>query len=105
MFTHTTLKRSLVVGLAVGASAFPAAANARFILPGDPGPQTAAVQAAPAPAAAAHRAPAVVTPPASADFRWDDAGIGAAATVALLGAGTAATVGLRRRHTHRHAIG
>jgi hypothetical protein len=103
MFTHTTLKRSLVVGLAVGASAFPAAAHASFIMPGDPGPGTAAV--APARASAAHRAPETARPQAGADFQWDDAGIGAAAAVALLGAGTAATVGLRRRHAHGHAIG
>jgi hypothetical protein len=39
-----------------------------------------------------------------ADFQWDDAGIGAAATAILVGAGAAASGVGRRRRTHRTAI-
>jgi hypothetical protein len=108
MLHHTMLKRSLVVGLALGASACPAAAGARVIVPGDAGVPSPAMQpahhrAAPAQSGApraAHGSPAA----ASGDFQWDDAGIGAAAMVALLGAGGAATVSVRRRRTPRGAL-
>ena len=38
-------------------------------------------------------------------FQWADAGIGAAGTAMLLGAGVAASGAARRRRTHRAAIG
>jgi hypothetical protein len=109
MFNHIMLKRSLAIGLALGASAVPAAANASVILPGDAGLGGSTMQAGHAgPVSTAPQPPPVIhaaTSQTSDDFRWDDAGIGAAATVALLGAGGVATIGLRRRQTHQDALG
>lgn len=102
MFTHSSLKRTLTIGLALGAAACPAAASARAIVPGDPGAQ--GITAPPAHVHASSGRHQVSGTAPSDDFRWDDAGIGAAATIALLGAGGVATIGLRRRQTHRHAL-
>jgi hypothetical protein len=41
----------------------------------------------------------------SGGFRWDDAGIGAAGTIVLLGAGAGAASVMRRRRTHRVVTG
>ncbi|MEA2198348.1 MAG: hypothetical protein QOJ25_2399 [Solirubrobacteraceae bacterium] len=81
-------KRSLIAVLAVTAVAAPSTASARFIN-NDP-------ISAPAPSAAViHQAQA--GPASSSDFAWGDAGIGAAAAVALMGAGTLALGGRRRQ--------
>jgi hypothetical protein len=47
----------------------------------------------------------VQTPEAtgSAGFQWDDAGIGAAGAIVLVGAGAGATTTIRRRRTRRVA--
>jgi hypothetical protein len=87
MFTAS--KRTLITALAVTAAAAPSTASARF-LEADP-------VSGPAPAAAAVSHPAPSSQPSSSAFEWGDAGIGAAAAVALLGAGTAALGGRRRR--------
>ena len=42
---------------------------------------------------------------AGSGFEWGDAGIGAAATLAVLGAGVTAAAGSRRRQTRRTAAG
>ena len=97
MFNHTVLKRSLITGVALAAAACPAAATARAIQPGDPGAPTTL---SPVTAQVAHPASSSTT----AEFRWDDAGIGAAATIVLIGAGGVAAGGLRRRHTGREAL-
>jgi hypothetical protein len=99
MFNHTALKRSLITCVAVAAAAFPAAAGARALLPGD--------LAAPPPAIPTVHADVshAANPPATDDFRWDDAGIGAAATIVLLGAGGVAANGLRRWQPRRETLG
>jgi hypothetical protein len=108
MFNHTMLKRSLAIGLALGASAVPVAANARVIVPGDAGLGGATTQAHHAGASSAAPRPSAVTgvtkSQSAGGFQWDDAGIGAGAAIALLGAGGIATVGLRRRQTHQSAL-
>ena len=98
MSTRTGLTRSLSICLVLGAAALPATAGARAIHPGDP-----AFPPAP-PQTSHHGAPTAAAAPAD-DFRWDDAGIGAADAVVLLGAGGAATVSLRRRHAHQPVAG
>ena len=83
-------KHWLAGGLAIAAVSFPAAAQGRIMIDstGDP--------SAPAPAPS--------RPPAQpAGFQWDDAGIGAAGTVLLLGAG-AMTAGLARRRRTHHVV-
>ena len=98
MLNHTVLKRSLITGVAVAAAACPAAATARAIEPGDPGPPNPVVL--PVSTHVSHPASSSAT----GDFRWDDAGIGAAAAIVLVGAGGFAAGGLRRRHTQREAL-
>ena len=94
MLNHTLFKRSLAIGLTVGAAGLPAAAQARL----DLNPPTPASNAPAQPVSVAS-----VQQPGSGQsgFQWGDAGIGAAGTIALLGAGAAASVGVRRRRTHR----
>ena len=93
MFKHDLIKRSVVSGLAIGAAAFPSAAQAMFINGGGGGP----VVTTSAPAAAS----SVRQPAPSEGFEWGDAGIGAAGAVVLLG-GAAAGVGVTyRRRTQR----
>jgi hypothetical protein len=103
MFNHTVLKRSLAICLALGAAA-PAAANARAILPGDPGAHGPVQVHASSVASGTHRVSHTVNAAAAEGFRWDDAGIGAGATLALLGAGGLATIGVRRRQTQREVV-
>jgi hypothetical protein len=76
----------------VAAVALPAAAQAR--------PNTNAISGPPA---------VVAQTPAPAEsgqsgFQWDDAGIGAAAAVLLVGAGAAAGLSTRRRHVRTSAM-
>ena len=80
--------RSLVTALVLTALLFPAGALAKV---GFNAPQT--------PAAATPQTQRVEV--ASHDFQWRDAGIGAAAVLALLGAGAGMTVVARRR---RHQL-
>jgi hypothetical protein len=108
MFNRAVLKRSLIISIALGAAACPAAAGARAIESDYLGAQSRTVQSVhtlvssepSGPDRVSHAAKA----PAADDFRWDDAGIGAAATIVLLGAGGAAAGGLRRRQTQREAL-
>jgi hypothetical protein len=80
----------LAGSLAVAAVSFPAAAQGRITTdsPGHP--------SAPAP-------PPSAAPAQAAGFQWDDAGIGAAGTVVLLGAG-ALSAGVARRRRTQHAV-
>lgn len=87
MFQDT--KRILITGLAATALAAPSAAYARPELnpPASSGgarPESLQVRA---------------TQPSSSQFDWADAGIGGAATVALVGAGALAVTRRRRPHT------
>jgi hypothetical protein len=89
MFKQHMIKRSLVSGLVIAAASFPASAQAMFI-GGDtsniPSAPIASGPSAPQPTASAH-----------SSFQWDDAGIGAAGAVVLLGAGALGTSATRRR--------
>jgi hypothetical protein len=100
MSKHKLIRRQVVGGLVIAAASFPAAAQARFAL-SDPGGWSSS---APAQVVGA---PAVQPAGASAQsgFQWDDAGVGAAAAVALLGAGGAASRVARRRRAHRIVVG
>lgn len=91
------IKRSLAAGLAIGAAGFPAAAQAMFIQ----GPS------GPVPSQSTHLAsvPALRGSSAQSGFRWGDAGIGAAGTVVLLGAGAGAASAVRRRRAERVVTG
>jgi hypothetical protein len=87
MFNYTHLKRSLAVGLTIGAAGLPASAQAFVMASGGGGsPSTVTV-------AAAHQAAPAVQP----GFSWADAGIGAGGAIMLVGASAAGTVALRRR--------
>jgi hypothetical protein len=91
-FNPTLVKRSLAASLAIAAATVPAAAQAMPIY-ADPAP--------PATPTPQHQAPAPAEPTSShTGFHWDDAGIGAAGTAALLGAGGLAAVAMRRRRPH-----
>jgi hypothetical protein len=89
---HNVSKRSLIAALAVTAAAAPSTASAKFIV-NDPvsgsAPIGQAVSAGPRQTRAA--------PASSGAFDWADAGIGAAAAVALLGGGTLVLGDRRRR--------
>jgi hypothetical protein len=86
--------RRLAVALVAAAAATPSVAQATD------GPA--------APAGGALSGPAVAglaAPQAQPGFRWDDAGIGAAAMLAVLGSGSVATAASRRRRTRRTLAG
>lgn len=113
MFKHTLIMRSLVAGLAVGAASFPAAAQARYADDPPLGPHLAVPVSGPALPSTSGPAfgpgptqPAALTSTsAQSGFQWGDAGIGAAGTVVLLGAGAGAASGLRRRRVQRVVTG
>jgi hypothetical protein len=87
MFNHTHLKRSLAIGLTIGAAGLPASAQA-FEMASDGGGSASAVTVA-----ATHQA----APAAQSGFSWADAGIGAGGAIVLVGASAAGTAVLRRR--------
>jgi hypothetical protein len=96
VFTHLPIRRSLLTAVAVTAVALPAGAQARpfFDTPSDAQPVHAAplMKVAQEPAANG-----------SAGFQWDDAGIGAAGAIVLVGVGAGAATTIRRRRTNRVA--
>jgi hypothetical protein len=97
MLKHHLIKGSIASGLAIAAAASPATAQARYA-PDPPGPSTPPQVVVDPP----------VTHPASAaqsSFQWGDAGIGAAGTILLLGAGAGTAGAVRRRRTHRALTG
>ena len=95
MFRHIHIKRSLLAAAAMTTAALPAGAQARPFF--DP-PDVRTSQ--PARVATVVREP---EPNGSAGFQWDDAGIGAAGAIVLLGAGAGAATTIRRRRTRRVA--
>jgi hypothetical protein len=95
VFRHIHIKRSFLAAAAMTAAALPAGAQARPFF--DP-PNVHTSQPA--------RVAAVVREPetnGSAGFQWDDAGIGAAGAIVLLGAGAGTATTIRRRRTRRVA--
>jgi hypothetical protein len=93
-------KRLLAGAVVIAAASAPSAASARLNL--DP----------PVAPAATHHARPAVTPPApraeaasSQGFRWDDAGIGAAGIVVLIGTGAGAATLIGRRHQQQTPAG
>ena len=95
MFRHIQISRSVLAAAAVSMAVLPAGAQARPLF--DPAP----VHTAPP----ARVATVVQQPEASgpANFQWDDAGIGAAGAIVLLGVGAGAATTIRRRRTRRVA--
>jgi hypothetical protein len=99
MFTHIQVKRSSLTLLAIAAVALPAGAQARPLF--DP-PSSGQIghRDQPAPPVNAAAQPELT---ASTGFQWDDAGIGAAGAIVLLGAGAGTATAIRRRRRHRVA--
>lgn len=96
MFTQLPIKRSFLAALALAAAALPTGAQARVIF--DPPNEAQASQPV--------RPVTIVRQPqanGSAGFQWDDAGIGAAGAIVLLGAGAGAATTIRRRRSSRVA--
>lgn len=96
MFNNHVVGRWLSGGLVIAAASFPPAAQA--MLPRADSPSSAAGQSSSAiglPVQSAGK-------PGQDGFQWGDAGIGAAGTVVLLGAGAAAA---RRYRVSRAVIG
>jgi hypothetical protein len=93
-------KRLLAGAVVIAAVSAPSAASARFNL--DPPVAPAATQPA---------RPAVTPPAPRAEasspqgFRWDDAGVGAAGIVVLIGTGAGAAAVIARRHEHQTPAG
>ena len=84
-------KTHAVTLAALAAAAFPAAASAKFDLNPTPPP--------------APPAPALPVASSAPGFQWDDAGIGAAGTLALFGVAGASVVVVRQRRRHAAATG
>ncbi len=96
MCNLSVVQRGLAGGLAIAAMSLPSAAlaaSAPDVAGGSLPGVGAAIAAQPAGASA------------PSGFRWGDAGIGAGATVVLLGAGAVASTAARRRRGHRTVIG
>ncbi len=96
MFSIRQIRRVVTGGVVVVAISFPAAAQAMRPL-ADP-PST------PSPSPVGRAVPSTSTS-AQPGFQWEDAAIGAAGAVVLLGAGASASGVARRRRTHRAVIG
>jgi hypothetical protein len=93
MFRHNEIRRSLIGGIVIAAASCPAVAQAKFAQ--DP-PIAAAQAVSGVPTSTAVQQ---TTSAANSGFSWDDAGIGAAGTVLLMGAGAGAAGAARRRRT------
>lgn len=101
MVKRNRIRRWVTGGVVIAAASFAPAAQARPILEDPP---AAAASSAPAQPA---QGPSVRQTEASSQsgFRWDDAGLGAAGTAGLLGAGVLASGAARRRRTQRTVVG
>ena len=88
------IKRLVMIATVLAAAILPAAASAGPILP-DLEPYTASGYAVPA----ATPPPAHIAAASAEGFHWDDAGLGAAGMVVLMGVGAGATLVVRRRST------
>jgi hypothetical protein len=93
-------KRLLAAAVVVAAAGTPSAAYARFNLD----PPVAPVATHPARPAVPPSTPRA-TASASQGFQWDDAGIGAAGIVVLIGTGAGAAAVIGRRHEHETTVG
>jgi len=93
-------KRLLTGAVVIAAASAPSAAYARFDL-NPPVAPAAAQPARPAGTPSAPRAEAS----SSQGFRWDDAGIGAAGIVVLIGGGAGAAAVIARRHERQTSTG
>jgi hypothetical protein len=93
-------KRLLAAGVVIAAASAPSAAYARFNL----NPPVAPAATHPARPAVRPSTPRA-TASASQGFQWDDAGIGAAGIVVLIGTGTGAAAVIARRHEHQTTTG
>jgi hypothetical protein len=93
-------KRLLPAAVVIAAAIAPPAASARFNLD-PPGAPAATQPARPAVTPSAARAEASSTQ----GFRWDDAGIGAAGIVVLIGTGAGAATLIGRRHQQQTPAG
>jgi hypothetical protein len=89
MFNHHLIKRSLAAGVVIAAAGLPTTAQALIIQgPSGPAGPVTSEPSAPLPIVTTH-----------SSFQWGDAGIGAAAATALLGAGALGAGATRRRRT------
>jgi len=88
------IKRLVMISTVLVAAILPAAASARPILP-DTAPFTASAFTVPAPTPP----PAHAAAASAAGFHWDDAGLGAAGMLVLMGVGSGAAFAVRRRST------
>jgi hypothetical protein len=96
MFSIHHIRRGVSGAVVVAAISFPAAAQAMRPLADPPSmPSSSAVGLA---------VPSTSTS-AQPGFQWEDAAIGAAGAVVLLGAGASASGVARRRRAHRTVIG
>jgi uncharacterized protein (TIGR03382 family) len=91
MYRHNLIRRGLAGGLVIAAASFPAAAQARFFE--NSGRAVSPIAAVAHTTGVPSRQAGAAT---QSGFQWGDAGIGAAGTLVLLGAG-ASVVGRRRR--------
>jgi hypothetical protein len=99
MYKHNLIRRWLTGGVVIAAASFPSAAQAMLPLADPPAATSGQVASAiglPVPHAGSR---------AQSGFEWGDAGIGAAGTIVLLGAGAVASGVGRRRRAHRTIVG
>ena len=93
--TLIRIRRSICAGVLIAGASVPAAAQARPIYDEPSSIESSVLSTQIADAG----------PSAQAGFEWGDAGIGAAATIVLLGTGAAATGAARRRRGHGTVAG
>jgi hypothetical protein len=96
MFNIQHIRRGVSGGVVVAAISFPAAAQAMRPLADPPSTPSSSLVALAVPSTSSS---------AQSGFQWEDAGIGAAGAVVLLGAGASASGVARRRRGHRTVIG
>jgi hypothetical protein len=107
MLNHNLIKRSLASGLVAVGAAVSVGVGAASARPYDVNANGSLV---PAPTVSAQTIstasqPASVTSPGSGGFDWADAGIGAAGSALLMGAGLLSVGATRRRRVHRTVVG
>lgn len=88
------IKRLIMLATVLAAAIIPAAVSARPILP-DIQPFTASASTVPAPT----QPPADAAAASATGFHWDDAGLGAAGMLVLMGVGSGAALAVHRRST------
>jgi hypothetical protein len=101
MVKRNRIRRWLTGGVVIAAASFAPAAQARLVLEDPPASAGSSAPAQATNGPAVHQAGAA----SQSGFRWDDAGIGAAGTAGLLGAGVLASGAARRRRMQRTVVG